>query len=1428
MANSPLKAVHKQVFTDGMNTVTARENMPNNQALYQLNVVTMSSANGEVGIVTNPKGNMIVSTPLPDGENICIGWGADEEKFNFYFAVWNSEGYHTWYRFNSVERRVAVVLQNLTHTGDIDIFGWKKGVLILHCDIVRNKLIYWTMADQPPRKFNIDKAMDKSIEGYGTIIKEEYTRAYKRTAKFPPTAVYFSDNTKPFNRVYGYQFKFAQRPIYDDYEKGNWSDFSNVPLPPNEPFTGINTIPTDNNGIQITIETGSRLVKKWEIAMQKTNPEGGFLNWVIIATIDKERLGISDDSNYTYNFYNDGSYFETVIEKMIRPYSYMPADPLCQAFVKNALVYTNFHEGFDPVDLNTELEVQYEDLFLDSGTSNQLNSPSITNTAFTYDWVSGDGLFGGGKGRRNATNTIKVGVDVKKGNKFVLQGKNGQSDNLSYNYTATLMDSAATVVNQLKAKLRASLGDRIMSMGENVVDGGGNVSFTFVLKGVWGENATKFTGTVNPVSYNSLKDTGQSVNNIKLGSSGKIAIVYEDYDGRKSLAYTDDNLIFKIDPINGFNAWKSPTIELQIKHQPPEWAHTWQVVRSRDLTYDNFIQMLIQKVVKIDGSTDDEYLDLVVGSLFTYQKLHENATLRYEFAKGDRIRLIKSINIDNGSESFYPFYETEVISYKDSETQKKNENITIDGTETVTVAASSVDNVGSFLVVDFVEREIVSAPSGTTYMLDKPIATSNGEATQKLSYYEIVNRNGVIRIKKPATPNIVDFSVVEIYKPSVTGDASGIKQFFEFGMKFPVLSPGTITRAHAANGQNQSGVDPVGTPAIVKIDKGTTYVRNREMPVNNVIPGPQVVITSIEDPSYSDFYMSGMTDNGRENVEDNGMGRVHFGSRSRHSGNHIDDTSINGLNDFDNLDRKDYNDQFGDIVLTKFDMNRMYAFKTLRDTWVPIYATVIQDESGQQILGASRKLLGDMQYFAHDGGIGNHPESYASAGTMKYHVMPSDGLIVRLGGDGITPISKTYFIDNTARSIIKNAAKSGTKIHGEFDKENGQYIVSIAAYRVKVYVNTFDVNNWKLYDASPGNDIDIEILSGPTHGTINWINGYQANYESDADYIGPDSISYRIKEPGGEWSQPKNVCIDVTEDKSKAFGNTEQTLYFSKKTCLEGYTTEPVPYTMAPNLFFADTQQNANNLAIAALNEGGQDYANLHGVCYPPEVSITYSINQDYTPYVFAGLLFIKNGVEQFRTSTNGSGEVFVLAGDVVQFRQFTFPDAQPWPDNDTGVNSATLLVTKGDTELYNDTNNVQDIELHGSNYEFTVQPSGGYHIDASTNSTMTGFSTYGLEVDSDNSTSEVELIDTTTPETVINIANTKIGESSYDFNVLTNADTISVPVTNNNLTQDVEVVVTGISLFTATQIIAPGVTHTFTGVPKGGVEVLITTVVVE
>lgn len=1158
------KLIHKQTFVDGMNSDNARELMPNTQARYILNCHIRSSLGGNEGIVTNIKGTTIIDTPLPDGYNKTIGTASDEENGRFSFMVYNDQGFHTVLEYDEISNTVRVLLTDILDTGGEKVLNFDLDWPILHASYYKG-IIYLVDGLNDARKINRAKCLDKSTTGYGGIIRREFLNQYKPTSIYPPSAIYISDTSKPFNRFYGLIAKYAQRYVYADSEVSVLSDWSAVNVPDKEPSMGINSIPTNNNGTEITVETGSSDVEFIEIFMQTSISDvdevQGILNWKKIVSLDKKKLNIPNDTLYRYTFYNDENYQVISATEVMQPQSFMMKRPRCQVIAKDVLVHANGYIGNEKVIVNASVALSYSPLFIDSGAEEKYNSPQfVIGPPFKDDYVSDefvqnykreteyiDRRIGTGPARF-AKVQITVGADVKKGNKFYYTASNGKETINAY-YEATLIDNAITVANAIKAQLIAT-GRVYYSTPEipgtdihaNTIDLAGNVSFSVIIKAGPKNNYMRASAWVTPVLYSTLKDTGVSIKSEKMGSRFRLYYEYIDPDGRKSGAFTDDALLVSIDTENAQSGKKGVKITLTTNHRPPMDAEYFQILRSEDLSRRDFTQFLVQKIVNVPTANTSEYLDLVLGSYYTYFKLHPNSTINYQFEKGDRISFLRKID-----GTYYPFFETEVIMFKDIVDDIVKQNVTTNGTNEVTVAQSSSDNVGKFIVINGSEREIIGVSGGNKYILNSQIG---GTDPATYLFYNLVDRRGVLRIRKPA-PGIItltDNTIVEVYKPSLS--AASDNTCFEIQQKYPILNPGTANAYHGGNIQNQSN----SQPSIIEFNSGSIYVRNREMPLNNTFPGTQVIIGEIEDTSYSDFYGSRMNDYGRPNGLDSGKGIVHVGSRIAFSGKSFEGTNINGFNNFKNLNREDYNDDYGDIMLLVFDFGRLLVYKQLRTGFVTVDGVITEDANGQALLVNGGKFLNPIRYYAWEGGIGNNPESHTSNGTHKYYVSTNSGVIIRFGGNGEEPISNTFFLDDETRNLLSDAAKNKAKIFGGFDRSYGYYIIHIEGYEKFVYFDGF--TGWIVDEPPLLEDVIFEIVTPPSHGTFDLT---ERTYTPNENYLGHETFSYRAF-INGEWSQPKNICIDIVENTNRdtewrAIGGSCQFNEDGERTGLREFST---------------------------------------------------------------------------------------------------------------------------------------------------------------------------------------------------------------------------------------------------------------------------------
>ena len=1113
-----------QVFVpiEGMDSDTAENQLLPYKTRRQVNCRGYTF--GKKGVVTNLLGNTQIPYDLPGGTNITLGAEADEDLNRIYFVNYNSNGYHTWYILDTIANNISILFQSITMSGGIDVMRLNPNNLILDIHIEAHDLIYYVdQGNEKARKWSISKMLDKSQSGYGTVVLEEYMTAQKKAPVYAPQAVYFTDITRPSNNLFNLQFKFLYRWIYDNFEQSNYSDFTPVPKPINQPYYGISAIDTDNNGINVTINTGSKLVIKAEIAVQI-----GSSAPVTCAVIHKDELGLADNTTYTFPFYNDGAYVATDPSKIYRLFSALPRNPFAQAKASNTMTYTNFVEGWPVVAVKAAVALSFQNLFLPDSTVDQFNNPSIAISLFSNTILSA-GFFSGGW---IITDThFVIGADVKAGNIFTVIGNNGASDYYFFQVKASLSDNAITIANAIKTFLR-SIGRGYPGSTNGITGEGtdisGSVHFDFTYRGKYNENATTWTGSVTKILYSTLKDTGQTVQTMKRGSTRSYGIMYSSEDTDCSLAYTSDDLTTKIPFVTepGQQPLQLPVHTISIFHQPPVRARYWQLVRTSDIT--DFIQILIQQVIDVDITMTDQgaYLDLVIGSLFTYQKAHPNTIIAYTPQKGDRIRLIK----DEVANTLYPYYETEVLYYSSSKTEIVNAQIKVYGTDHVTPSNGvNASYVGKDIIIEGFRRTITGI-SGSDYTLDQIIDIGNVTAptTVIANGYTFIDDRGTIRISRPSNITVENFSLVEIYAPQKNSADAQEKIFQLCGLKFEVSNAGTDQRAHRGNLQDQDGTSPstlVSTPAIVQYSGGDVYVRYRELPTNNQVPDTEVIIDHIEDPNASDWYESNLTDLGLPIPQDTGAGEVLFSARTRFSNNYIQNTQINGLNDFDPLDYVDYNDSYGATQRTIVLEDRFYMFKELRTAWTFLNKSIIVDNTGAQVIATSSKLLNQIDYFKLQGGVGQNPESVITDGSYIYFASVNYGAFIRIADNGCEPISKVFDYDVDSKKLLNIAGKYNLKLIPCIDRSTNEVYWTLPAYIPYLFNKAFLPNEWNTSNPAVPSGTTYVITTAPVNSSVSIVGGLFVI--TDGGVLGDDFFLYQAHYPGGSTGPIMKFCFTV-------------------------------------------------------------------------------------------------------------------------------------------------------------------------------------------------------------------------------------------------------------------------------------------------------------
>jgi len=953
----------KQFANGGLNQDVDENFLKPNDWTNALNIRNTDRLEGSDGVISNVKGNTLVSFTLPEGTNRCIGSYANETTGKYYSFIYNSNGFHTITEYNPTTNVITKVLQSKTDTGGTDILNFQQYELINGVGIVGGNLLYWTDGYNPPRNIDIDKA--KSTSGWYT------TSASISLIKRPPqeliTPSYGNDtNTDTSsNRLKNQLFQFRYLYVYQDNTRSAWSSCSVLPYPELEISSSVDTTPYKNNNIILQFDIGDKYVKSIEIAAQVKGVAtvGTTQDWFSILTVSRDYIlaypGIieyaydSVTNNATYKFFNDGLYPSIDIQEVDLPYDFVPLKSKCLDVVNgNVLVVGNNTEGYDnlPTTGVGSLDVDFNISYVAPEIDPLASIADPTGLALQFSGVPV------GDGNPGSSDTISATWNVAGSPKFFGPYYVTDAD------SGSLYDTAVHFGQQLAIASSGFFGDPsnyyVYSATQQLTPNSVRVTFTKV---------------GNPLNLSATVTNTTNINNsapaYKTNSKYQIGLVYYDEFNRSSYVQTNERVSTGSNGgcILATSAWgaaggQTPSIDWTINHSAPTWATKYQWVRTEQLTHKKFLFWAASSV-NVNPNNSSLY-DLGIGSLNIYNTDNPNSILSYQYSAGDRC------TIHSDDSGFISGYDVGVVDYD------------------------------------------------TT--------------------------SGILTIQKAAALSAAVSSILlEVYTPKIRQNTTQDKFFYEFG------------EVYSCSG----GVHAVTSGTF---SEGDIYDKTRQIAGNGYV---------LEDPNFSDFYVSNYSSNGRTNIYAPQAKQLTLPTDIRFSDTYVPNTNINGLSRFYGDAFETYDRVNGSIQKLAVRDNYLMTFQELKTGYIPILQSIIEDQGagGTANVAISNKLLNKIRYFPGDYGIGTHPESFARfAGTM-YFADPNRGELIKLT-QGLQPISKlgmdSYF---TAKLSYTNNI-TNAKILGSYDPRNDEYIITFkypspTAYPGNNQTLAFseDINRWTTF-----------------------------------------------------------------------------------------------------------------------------------------------------------------------------------------------------------------------------------------------------------------------------------------------------------------------------------------------------------------------------
>lgn len=608
----------------------------------------------------------------------------------------------------------------------------------------------------------------------------------------------------------------------------------------------------------------------------------------------------------------------------------------------------------------------------------------------------------------------------------------------------------------------------------------------------------------NPVTF----DVGESVSSFKSGAFHSFGIVYYDEKGRCSTVLTDDTskcyVKFPTERVSGDiptgignpDLTGAVTMKWSISHSAPSWAKHYRWFYSRNNTVDQFVQFrVLQAKGNNDGASNDNRIFLNLRGLkgsddsyITNAELDPNAVpnpdisiLDYEFTKGDRVRIITS---GTQTTAGFPVTENILTTYYDAKVSgfefyaQNNTDIPIRNNNGTNALLADGSEDGWYLIID----ELIDS-TGT------PIA-------------------GYSSASVLANSDSLEQSIIEIYKPKPDAEP-GELLYFEYSELYGISNIGgrhlgPLSDQGAPFTFDAFGNSTSATPATGEFLFGDVYYKRRNMQMINS-GAKQEQEFYVEDYFLNDFTDSNHISVGRANIYSAFFRQQDKEASLTYSDVYQPATSFNGLSTFNyNLfNWEDYSRIYGSIQKIHYRETDIVMIQEDATYKIPVQRDILLSADGKGMVGVSNKILNPVVPFAGNYGISKNAESFVANGSVLYWTDIRRGAILRLSGDGITPISDVkmhdYFRDkeevyriydpqfqwsgdygNISSAMLSNQHKD-FRIKGGFNPKHEEYIVQMDP--IPTPKREWDTIT-ETYDNAGADPYEVEVISEESENLV--------------------------------------------------------------------------------------------------------------------------------------------------------------------------------------------------------------------------------------------------------------------------------------------------------------------------------------------------------
>ena len=606
----------RKAFIGRLNSDADISVFPENELLNSENISHVIATDGRIAAMKPAIGNRQIAYtapevyPFPDSAT-CVGSFTEEQTGRvYYFIRDNADSLHQILCYFHRENVIRLVF----HSSYLDF----SGVPITGIDKVGD-ILYWTEDERPPKKVNVERglktygglALPEEVVGYigqdGEPLLKDIT-IIRANPAYPVSAIKEA-TSQPYNFVGDNAFQFAYRYIYREGELSVLSPYSKLVN-----YNGADEDAAGLDAIRLTIPQTERIgheVDKVQLLVRSGNIGTFFIVKQWTRALDNaELLAHNNGAALSYMFYNDQNGVAISEEESAKPFDNVPITSRALSSARNRIFLGNNTFGYN----------------LDA-------SGEISLSEITGSFVPGETVFGTYivqrleviyDGTQWLWDEARLIVKITTSQNAEVNGYYDVSEIASVlNFGPTYSTNPASLPKTITVNpgmrfsaIRTDISeDSILQayMIERWPDFGSGIQLIEERYSKFDNYTVKLPNGLD-VEVRGVGQTGfegKADKGYKSDSRYKFGVVFYDFAGRSAGVYTlpSASLNLKARTFSDPSYVSAVNVALNFTPQQiPIWAVSYQIVRTKNLTYASFVQGFTKSVQYVGKDKDGVYL----------------------------------------------------------------------------------------------------------------------------------------------------------------------------------------------------------------------------------------------------------------------------------------------------------------------------------------------------------------------------------------------------------------------------------------------------------------------------------------------------------------------------------------------------------------------------------------------------------------------------------------------------------------------------------------------------------------------------------------------------------------------------------------------------------------------------------------------------